>query len=618
MSIQQVNPYPQRTGAQTQEDCRDYLRTGRCKYGASCKYNHPSNVQTGGGLKGPIDPTEPMFPVRPNEPVCQYYMKHGTCKFGQACKFHHPPQSALTATLVSGGAVLMNVGRAGDTGHQVLLNAVATDTGGSSMMLQFLPQRPDEPDCIYFLRNGRCKYGATCRYHHPVNYVRKSRDDGGVRRSPLKGPQVVDNSASPQFQFVMSSPSYPPSPFHQSQNNGGSHVVLTDGPLTFVSLDGSSSMAEHSFRSLAMQQNTELAATHGAHTGAPGFGLGMPQEQNSSSSSISSSYETAGSSMGDSGSALWNARRSGSGSSLNAYVLDGHNHVPAAGGNDLSLSRRNRASSPGSDASGVYFDSAASMSWSTGPAVASAGVYGPGPNWRSRRSSSFDQTRQVPQNHYSRSDMMPRSTSVPEALAEHGHMGQSPLPSRRLSAHATRQHRGFHGTSDNTDEGLSMMTSALLNMIDTPEDSTNGFGVYEDDVTEDSLPEPTTPRSGSSFRAYSNYAKHASAPQLPRDENSRASNLPTGSYSPGFNGSNDNLRYSGASFSVRQNLPNLPYREQASHVGKVDDFSWSPSWQGSLAVGRQMEEKAQSLSAIQPSVGPNPTPGATNVGLFLP
>ena len=33
--------------------------------------------------------------------------------------------------------------------------------------LALLPQRPGEPDCIYFLKHGRCKYGITCKYHHP-------------------------------------------------------------------------------------------------------------------------------------------------------------------------------------------------------------------------------------------------------------------------------------------------------------------------------------------------------------------------------------------------------------------------------------------------------------------
>ncbi|GMP87809.1 hypothetical protein CsSME_00040031 [Camellia sinensis var. sinensis] len=29
------------------------------------------------------------------------------------------------------------------------------------------PERPGEPDCAYFMRNGTCGYGIKCRYNHP-------------------------------------------------------------------------------------------------------------------------------------------------------------------------------------------------------------------------------------------------------------------------------------------------------------------------------------------------------------------------------------------------------------------------------------------------------------------
>ena len=29
------------------------------------------------------------------------------------------------------------------------------------------PDRPGEPDCLYYLRTGMCGYGATCRFNHP-------------------------------------------------------------------------------------------------------------------------------------------------------------------------------------------------------------------------------------------------------------------------------------------------------------------------------------------------------------------------------------------------------------------------------------------------------------------
>lgn len=29
------------------------------------------------------------------------------------------------------------------------------------------PQRPDRPDCLYYMRTGYCKFGALCQFHHP-------------------------------------------------------------------------------------------------------------------------------------------------------------------------------------------------------------------------------------------------------------------------------------------------------------------------------------------------------------------------------------------------------------------------------------------------------------------
>ncbi|KAJ0791096.1 putative transcription factor C3H family [Helianthus annuus] len=47
---------------------------------------------------GPISSgqTEKVFPERPGQPECQYYMKTGDCKFGASCKFHHPPDWAIS------------------------------------------------------------------------------------------------------------------------------------------------------------------------------------------------------------------------------------------------------------------------------------------------------------------------------------------------------------------------------------------------------------------------------------------------------------------------------------------------------------------------------------------
>ena len=39
-------------------------------------------------------------------------------------------------------------------------------SGGGS---ESYPERPDEPDCIYYLRTGFCGYGSRCRFNHPTD-----------------------------------------------------------------------------------------------------------------------------------------------------------------------------------------------------------------------------------------------------------------------------------------------------------------------------------------------------------------------------------------------------------------------------------------------------------------
>ncbi len=170
-SSETMTTYPQRVG---EPDCRDFLRTGRCKYGDSCKYHHPL-----GGIKA-SDPNEPPFPIRPGEPNCQYYLKNATCKFGQTCKFHHPPHVLLAK---GGSNVASSRGNPNANAPNTVCEIINVDSGGGDSngsvnnsndrtprdFRDILPQRPGEPDCIYFLRNGRCKYGATCKYHHPTN-----------------------------------------------------------------------------------------------------------------------------------------------------------------------------------------------------------------------------------------------------------------------------------------------------------------------------------------------------------------------------------------------------------------------------------------------------------------
>lgn len=42
----------------------------------------------GGGASGAADMMP--YPDRPGEPDCSYYMRTGTCRYGPNCRFNHP------------------------------------------------------------------------------------------------------------------------------------------------------------------------------------------------------------------------------------------------------------------------------------------------------------------------------------------------------------------------------------------------------------------------------------------------------------------------------------------------------------------------------------------------
>jgi len=92
---------PSRPGAQK---CNHYLKAGSCKFGESCRYDHPpgeaaSDPSAGARVKtaaqGPSESaanTAVGLPVRPGEKECSFFMKTGNCKFGEGCRWHHPPE----------------------------------------------------------------------------------------------------------------------------------------------------------------------------------------------------------------------------------------------------------------------------------------------------------------------------------------------------------------------------------------------------------------------------------------------------------------------------------------------------------------------------------------------
>eukprot|EP00884_Botryococcus_braunii_P010147 jgi/Botrbrau1/19133/Bobra.0077s0045.1 len=71
--------FPQRPG---QTVCDFFSKTGHCKFGEQCKFDHPACYAVKYNLA--------RLPLRPGEPICGFFERTGECKFGASCKFHHP------------------------------------------------------------------------------------------------------------------------------------------------------------------------------------------------------------------------------------------------------------------------------------------------------------------------------------------------------------------------------------------------------------------------------------------------------------------------------------------------------------------------------------------------
>ncbi|XP_010420624.1 PREDICTED: zinc finger CCCH domain-containing protein 58-like isoform X1 [Camelina sativa] len=185
-------------------DCIYFIRTGGCGYGSRCRFNHPPDRAPvlGGGLR-----TEAagQFPERMGQPVCQHFMRTGTCKFGASCKYHHPRQG--------GGG-----GGRGDSVIPISLNYMG------------FPLRPGEKECSYFMRTGQCKFGSTCRFHHPVPPGVHAPSAGPTMYPSLQSQSVVPSSQ--QYGVVLARPqllpgSYVPSPYGYGQ------MVLPPGMVPY-------------------------------------------------------------------------------------------------------------------------------------------------------------------------------------------------------------------------------------------------------------------------------------------------------------------------------------------------------------------------------------------------
>ncbi|XP_022943685.1 zinc finger CCCH domain-containing protein ZFN-like [Cucurbita moschata] len=176
---------------QEEKSCPYYLRTGSCKFGVSCKFNHPQPSPVGnmlhparpgalGSAGTPFMPASgvPYTGAVPAWSLPRVQYMPGPCVQGQQSfvpVLVSPSQGAIAAqdwnTYVGNvSPVLPNLGYNSINLEEPYSNGQLA----SSTATPTLPDRPDQPECRYFMNNGTCKYGSDCKFHHPKQRIAQS------------------------------------------------------------------------------------------------------------------------------------------------------------------------------------------------------------------------------------------------------------------------------------------------------------------------------------------------------------------------------------------------------------------------------------------------------------
>lgn len=520
--------FPQRPG---EPDCRDYLRTGRCKYGDSCKYHHPPGVQSGGGTKKPLNPNEPVFPIRPNEPSCQYYLKHGTCKFGQSCKFHHPPH-VLASGGGPSGAVLMNMaGGKGLGGQQLYAIDGSGAVGDLQQVVQLLPQRPGEPDCIYFLRNGRCKYGATCKYHHPLtNNTTQSHPQSHLQSHHLTHDMIyserVPSGRSPtQNGYSMDGDGRAYVQASYGGGQGGS-ILLSDSNYRVMTFNQGGGARSYSNQTSSNGNSPVITSTSVSSYETAGSTIDFMQAQQQGSHGYHEDVAI------DSSGRVW--RRTNSQESFMGHrqpsqeSLSRRNVSQEMIPRELSAENGQSLSRQGSHGSFSAARMGASPSHEVQPSLRRGGefpAYADGFSSRQDDRSWSSSSAQSSRGSYPQSEYVVRrsssgsylNTGAPEFVVGEDQNRKHDSAVKQLRGNAANG--GGHSAEDGEEEGLSMLTSALLNMLDTTDHDASGRDKRGDRPPSRSrISPPDRSSSDKRIRSYQNVSSmpaHQEVPEPP-------------------------------------------------------------------------------------------------------
>ncbi|KAG8658810.1 zinc finger CCCH domain-containing protein 34 isoform X1 [Manihot esculenta] len=200
--------YPLRQG---ERECTYYVKTGQCKFGATCKFHHPqpANLQIPAQSLAPQVAPVPapvaapgLYPTMqsPSVPSTQQYGivvarppllpssyvqgPYGPMLFSPGV-VSYPSWSSYPAPVspVASPSTQAGVGSGSVYGITQLSPSAPAYTGiyqpmstsigpsSSSQKEHSFPERPGQPECQYYMKTGDCKFGSSCRYHHPPELI---------------------------------------------------------------------------------------------------------------------------------------------------------------------------------------------------------------------------------------------------------------------------------------------------------------------------------------------------------------------------------------------------------------------------------------------------------------
>ncbi|KAK9734059.1 hypothetical protein RND81_04G111800 [Saponaria officinalis] len=175
-----------------------------------CSYNDDDDDDDDGDGIDDGESKKIRFPVRQNAEDCAYYMRTGLCKFGVYCKFNHPPLPKFPQSVKVKGK---------EDACETASDNVRENDDSVEKGVRF--DCKGEKECPYYMRNGSCKFGASCRFNHPDPAsvggfdALSSYSNGGAISSPNASPSTLKSWSPPSA--LNENPAYLPLMFSPTQ-----------------------------------------------------------------------------------------------------------------------------------------------------------------------------------------------------------------------------------------------------------------------------------------------------------------------------------------------------------------------------------------------------------------